>query len=487
MSSNTAKFKINSTKDIIAMLVAAGFMFFFRFIPAPEPITPYGMAILGIFIGVVIGWCASGDQTMWATFLGLFALSITLPAGSYVAAMNFLSGYVFMLTFFSLFTVGALMGADIAEYLVYKLLTLKFLEGHPWRLMICLMFGSYYICALTNPIVVAIFLFMLYQTMFDQVGYAVGDKTPTMIIICTALEVLIVSVLYPWSAPQLMALQTLQTIGVVIGNASYLIFVLLLGHILMAAMLLLMKLMKCDVEKMASADISFLHEKYGNGMTAYQKAVLTAMLIWVVGMIAIAFYPATFPFAAIITGKVSFIGWAMLMTGIMMYIKVDDKALIEPGAMARSFPWDMLFMIGFGILIGTTLTAADTGVTVWIGNMLGPVLSGMNEIVLYVVIYLVALVLTNVLNNNAVIILLSTAVVTLASQGFITNPIVPIILVIMGGEFGFLTPAASIYGAFIHSQKHVTAASAYKYGGIMFAFLVLFGLLVIIPLGALFF
>ena len=96
MSSNTAKFKINSTKDIIAMLVAAGFMFFFRFIPAPEPITPYGMAILGIFIGVVIGWCASGDQTMWATFLGLFALSITLPAGSYVAAMNFLSGYVFM-------------------------------------------------------------------------------------------------------------------------------------------------------------------------------------------------------------------------------------------------------------------------------------------------------------------------------------------------------------------------------------------------------
>ena len=111
----------------------------------------------------------------------------------------------------------------------------------------------------------------------------------------------------------------------------------------------------------------------------------------------------------------------------------------------------------------------------------------MNELVLYVVIYLVALLLTNLLNNNAVIILLSTAVVTLTMQGFITNPIVPIILVIMGGEFGFLTPAASCYGAFIHGQKHVTAASAYKYGSIMMVFCALFGLLVVIPLGALFF
>lgn len=487
MSSNTAKFKINSPKELIAMAIAVGFMFFFRFVPAPEPITPYGMAILGIFIGVVIGWCASGDQTMWATMLGLFALAITLPAGSYGAAMNFLSGYVFMLTFFSLFTVGALMGADIAEYLVYKLLTLKFLEGHPWRLMICLMFGSYYISALTNPIVVAIFLFMLYQTMFDQVGYKPGDKTPTMIIICTALEMLIVSVLYPWAAPQLMALQQLPAVGVALSNASYLIFVLVLGHVMMALMLLLMKVMKCDVERMANADITFLHEKYSKGMTAYQKAVLTAVTVWVLGMIAIAFCPKSLPFYAVVSSKISFMGWAMLMTGIMMFIKVDDQRLIEPGPMAKFFPWDLLFMIGFGVLIGTTLTAADTGVTAWIGNILGPVLSGMNELVLYVVIYLVALLLTNLLNNNAVIILLSTAVVTLTMQGFITNPIVPIILVIMGGEFGFLTPAASCYGAFIHGQKHVTPASAYKYGSIMMVFCALFGLLVVIPLGALFF
>ncbi len=489
MASSTGKAKFNTPAQWVVLLVVVAFMFLFRFIPAPQPITPYGMAVLGIFIGVVIGWCASGSQTMWASMLALFALATVMPTGSFGSAAAFLGGYAFILTFFSLFTVGALMGADIAEYLVYRLLTMKFLAGKPWRLVTMLMFGSYLVAILTNPMVVAIFLFILLQTLFDQVGYQKGEKTPTMMILCTAIEILMASILYPWAAPQLMALQALQTgTGIVIPNSSYLIFILLISALMMALMLGFMKLMKCDVSRMAHADLSFLHEKYGAGMTTYQKSVLIAMLVWVIGMVVIAFFPKSLGgISSVVTGQISFIGWAMLMTAVMLFIRVDNKPLIEPTAMAKSFPWDMLFMIGTGILLGNTLTAEDTGVTAWIGNILGPILGGVHEIVLYVAICLIALLLTNVLNNNAMIILLSTVVVTLNLQGFIQNPIVPIILVVVASELGFLTPAASIYGAFIHSQKHVTPASAYKYGSVMLAFCALFLLVIVIPLGVLIF
>ena len=40
----------------IHMIITIGLMFFFGFIPAPEPITAYGMKILGIFLGLVWGW-----------------------------------------------------------------------------------------------------------------------------------------------------------------------------------------------------------------------------------------------------------------------------------------------------------------------------------------------------------------------------------------------------------------------------------------------
>ena len=40
-------------KMFIHVMITVFFMFFFRFIPAPEPITPFGMAIVGIFFGLI--------------------------------------------------------------------------------------------------------------------------------------------------------------------------------------------------------------------------------------------------------------------------------------------------------------------------------------------------------------------------------------------------------------------------------------------------
>lgn len=68
-------------------------------------------------------------------------------------------------------------------------------------------------------------------------------------------------------------------------------------------------------------------------------------------------------------GKLSFIGWMALVAGIMMFIKIDGKRLLEPQVMAKVFPWDMLMMIGVGVTVGTILTGADTGVTIWIATL----------------------------------------------------------------------------------------------------------------------
>lgn len=481
--------KVNSGKEMVNFIIAVAFMFLFRFVPAPDPITPFGMAVLGVFIGAIWGWCFGGNSTLWASLLALVALGIGMPAGAFGAVSQVFSGYVFIMVLLSLFTVGALMGADIAEYLVYKLLCAKFLKGHPWLLVAMILYGAYVIGILTNPMVVAIFLFSLFEVLFAQAGYQAGEKTPVMIIICTAMDILIASILYPWSAPQLMALQVLQSgAGITISNARYLILLLVIGAIMLALMIGVMKLFKCEINKMSNNDLTFLEEKYSQGLTPYQKGVLTAMLIFVLGSIAIAFFPKSLGAVyAFVAGKLSFIGWMALAAGVMMFIKIDGKRLLEPQVMARVFPWDMLMMIGVAVTVGTILTGADTGVTVWLANVLGPILAQANDLTLCIILAVIGLLMTNVLNNNAVIILLSTAVVTLSVQGFIGDPIVPIIVVICSAEMGFLTPAASIYGVLIHTHKYVTPTAAYKYGAIMMVFSLLFLLGVVIPLTKLIF
>ena len=44
-------------KTYIHSIIGIIIMFGFGYLPAPEPITPMGMQVLGIFIGLIYLWC----------------------------------------------------------------------------------------------------------------------------------------------------------------------------------------------------------------------------------------------------------------------------------------------------------------------------------------------------------------------------------------------------------------------------------------------
>ena len=57
--------------SVIALVLIFGFG---RVVPAFAGITPVGISVLGIFLGVLIAILATGD-TFWPSIIGLFALS----------------------------------------------------------------------------------------------------------------------------------------------------------------------------------------------------------------------------------------------------------------------------------------------------------------------------------------------------------------------------------------------------------------------------
>lgn len=481
--------KFNSMKEIIIFLISISLMFFFRFLPPIDPITPYGMGLLGIFLGVIFGWCFGDNNTLWTSLLGLVALGCSLPAGVLQAAMQVFSSYVFIIVMLSLFTVGALLGANISEYLVVKMLSIKFLEGKPWRLITVMLFGAYLLSFFTNPMVIGIFLLSLYETLFMQAGYKPGDKTPTMIILATVIIALLETINRPWTTPQVMALQALQGgTGISVNYASYMISIILFSFIFIAIMILLMRLMKCDVDKLANIDLTELKERYKNGLTAHQKGVLTAILVMAIGSIIVVFFPSGFgAVSTFMTGKLTIIGWMAIICAMMLFIKVDGKQLLSAKTLAANFPWELLMMISVGVTIGTVVVGEGTGVAEWLGGILGPILSGVNDITFYIVLALIGVIATNLLNNNAVAIMLSSTIVSLYLQGLVANPIVAILIVIVSTTFGFVTPASSFYGALVHGNKFITAQSVYKYGIFMAVFSWILTILIFVPIASLFF
>ncbi len=490
MSEQTkSKSHFNSGKEILVFLITLAFMFLFRFVPPVEPITPYGMALLGVFLGVIFGWCFGGNNTLWTSLFGLIALGVTLPAGVLGATMQVFSSYVFIIVLLSLFTVGALLGANISEYLVVKLLSLKFLEGHPWRFIVVLFLGAYLLSFMTNPMVIGIFLFSLYETLFTQAGYKPGDKTPTFIIIATAIIALLETINRPWATPQIISLQALENgAGIAVGYAPYMLLIIAFSLIFIALMVLLMRLLNCDVEKLANIDLTELKERYKNGLHPHQKGVLVAILVLAIGSIVVVFFPANLgAVSTFVTAKLSIIGWMLLVISCMLFIRVDGKLLLDPQTLASNFPWHLLMMIGVGVTVGTVVVGEGTGVSEWLGSILGPILGGMNDFTIYIALAFIGIVLTNLLNNNAMAIMLSSTVVGLYLQGFIADPILAIIIVIVSTTFGFITPASSFYGALIHSNKFIDSKSVYKWGLLMAVFCLIVTAVLLVPMSHLFF
>ncbi|MBO5140401.1 MAG: hypothetical protein J6B76_07105, partial [Peptococcaceae bacterium] len=73
MSENAKGFNMK----YVHFAVTFAFMFLFRFVPPVGTITPYGMAIIGIFIGLIYGWSVDADNLCWSSLMGIVALGVT--------------------------------------------------------------------------------------------------------------------------------------------------------------------------------------------------------------------------------------------------------------------------------------------------------------------------------------------------------------------------------------------------------------------------
>lgn len=69
--------KQNNLVEYVHLAITLAFMFLFRFIPAPAPLTPYGVAVIGVFLGMIYGWMTSKRGLVWPSVTGLVAFGLT--------------------------------------------------------------------------------------------------------------------------------------------------------------------------------------------------------------------------------------------------------------------------------------------------------------------------------------------------------------------------------------------------------------------------
>lgn len=466
---------------IINAFIGIALMIFFRFLPAPEPITPIGMEIIGIFFGVIYLW--TFVDAIWPSLLGIFFLGFSTYAPMNQTLMNFLGDPTVVQLIFIMIFIGALVDSGLTNYIGRWFLTRKVINGKPWMFSLMVLLGVYVLAA-TSSAFTPIFLFwpILYG-IFKELGYKQKDKYPTLMLISVVVIAVIGFCTAPFKDGPLILLTNYFTLtGTELNYAAFMGLTIPLSMLCIVAIILFMKfILKPDVTLLKNVNAEMFNKNPLPPLNLKHKILFVSLIIYVLLMLLPGILPADLTIRNILNDNK--FGLALGLTALLCILRTNGEPIINYQVISsRHLQWSSVFLIGAALAIGNALTSEVTGVTPFLKQSLTPIFSGTSEFTFIVLVLILGLVLTNFCNSVVIgIIFLPIISAFTQTMQVAPEPIVGIFIFLV--LFGTITPAASPFAAILHGNKEwLKTDEIYKYTLLMSAIVLIITVLVGIPL-----
>lgn len=460
----------NKTADIkwyMHTTVVFVFVFGFGILPPFEPITPIGMKIAGIFIGVIYGWSTVG--MIWPSILGFIALGLSgaMPMNQLLAAGYGNDIFPMMLMMFTVMKVIEANG--VGGYIANKIIGLKVLRGRPWLFTFAMLLGCFLVSTFAGGIFIAVLMFWaIFYGIFEKFGYQRYEKYPVLMIIGVMFVCCFSLIVFPFKGNSIMLIATFMSMtnGLEIDFLKYMCFTFPISFVMIIAYTLVCKyVFRVDLSAMKNIDDSFVN-KNELTLNKYQKVSIGLLAAVIIIMAA----PSLLPKELLISTILSTLGmtgrFGLLIIAISI-IRIDGKPLLDFKKMAaEGVMWDAVFLTTFILPISGLLTADITGIKPFLIQMLSPFLAGTSPFIFTALLMMIGVVLTNFANNTVICMILISVVVSFSGTMGI-DPIPISIMLMVASHMALLTPAASPFAAILFGNSAwVRPKDIYKYGSI---------------------
>ena len=465
---------------VMFVLLASGW-----FLPTISTITPFGMKIVGIFIGLIYGWMFVG--LIWPSLTGMLFLSFAgLGTAKAVFGQGFGSEIVLLIIFFGVFTKW-LEDIGLTKTFAQWLLTRKFLSGHPY-LFIFMIFFVTFMCGFFVGIYATIFLMwgICYQ-MLASLGYGKREKTSAFLLIGVAYVSIMGMTIKPWSPWSLLGTSAMtNATGLVYDFLPYSTFMCAISLASILLFILAGKfIIRIDVTKLKNVDYTQLA---GRLEYTFEQKIGTLLLVFIL----VALYlPSTLDKESALylflnnLGPVGVIG---IVTVFLCLVNFKQKPLLDfAKTAAQGVPWNMICLLACVGPLGAALMHENAQITPAILSLLKPLLAGQSPLVMYALITIIGLVLTQFMNNTVLLVAMTPILCKIAGlMG--ANPMIITALLVFGLSAALATPGASSRAGLVFGNVDWISVKDAYFQSIISVVCVLIALLVIgLPLGMLLF
>ncbi len=443
---------------VIHTAITIFLMFLFgRVIPPFGGITPVGMNVLGVFLGVIYGYCTC--EIAWPSIMGFIAYGISGAVSMSEAIQTMMGQSVVFQSICSFLAAGALSEFGFSKWFVRWSLSRKIFKGNPMVYMWAFMaiFGLSAVVIYTVPL--QVLLYTIWIDIADSCGYEKNSKFAYagftgIMLACTMGDSLI-----PYTSWKLGLAQTWSaTVGGEVNLVLFGLITTIIFFISVTAYVVLLKpVLKVDFSKLKAYDTDRMPEETKYLRPRAKRVFFIYMLTVIVCIVATAL-PSGNAFKTLINSNLTNAGMYALCAVILMIIpsgEGDGKACLDFKTHAKNLiNWNSVFMCAVCITLASAVTKEEFGISAWLSGIFEPMFGSDSQWVVMVVAALVCLILTQIGSNIA----FGSAMIPIVAPFVMASgldPVIASVAVVFFVQQGYCLPGSSSPAAIYHSHDYI--------------------------------
>lgn len=464
MSTTTSGAK--NTKHYITVAIVACFIFLFgKVVPSFAGITPIGISVMGIFLGVLIATMVTGE-TFWPAMLGLIGIVIC----DYVTAGDLLKMWFGNATIQQIIWVMALTGAvtesGAVNVLARKILKIKALEGHPMRLILTLLVTVLICSALvSSPTTMLLLWYPILDGICDMCGVEKNSDLKRELLLGIYMAAMGAYVL-PFKGIHLSSIAIISGImessGLAFNNAAYLITatIVVLAVVLIYTFFIRF-VWKTDLTPLKEFKAEKLGIKESDFKMNKRQIVLFGFMIFGILFLLISMVLPKDSAAYALYNKIGSTWiWIILFTILCVMRDKEGNPFINGVKLLQSKTmWGIVAVAGCFTILGTGIASDELGIKAAISNLLAPILGNASWPVMVILCVAISVIFTNLTNGMPVSFTINAVCIPLACAFQLNgsgNATILGVATVLSSMCAFLTNGAIAYAPIMLGREEMT-------------------------------
>lgn len=438
---------VSDSRHILHIVIFFVLTFGVGFLP-PVGITPMGMKILGVFLGMLYGWTFIGFA--WPSMICLVALGFTGFADPGKIIASAFSSPAVLFTMFVLAFTTYCDKSGINNIMAKWCLSRRVFAGHPWIFTASVLIGTLIIGFLVDGVPAAFLIAGILYSMFHDIKMERGDDYPAYLLAGVYMAGVLSFACKPWAGQNLMGITALADVSggtAIINNLS----VIAISMPVCIATLLLYTLIVRFIFRPDISRLANLTQDYLDSISAQihiereQRIAASALIIFLIVMFLPNILPAGSAAAAFFS-KFNMVVAMVVILGVLSFLRVDGKPVFDFHTCASGINWNVIWMLAASIPVSGALSSDGAGLSKVLTDILSSFVSDGN-ILLFLAGFMIFINVMTQFTHNVTIVLIAIPLIWNLGQSTGINPVGFSILMFLAAGAAYATPAASTVGA----------------------------------------